>query len=333
MKEKAGMILKYLLGLGFGGLLMVAAFRQIDFGKVSLILQQTDYRWVLLALVCSLAANWFRALRWRMLLQASGYNPSPLHSFCALQAGYMANNAVPRMGEVTRCTVLIRSDEIPFVVSAGTVVTERAIDVITLLGLIAGIFLMEFKTLWQYFETVPFLQNFNLMSPVLWIGFLLLAGLAGLLWYSKDKLLKIPLFQKIWQFATDVIQSAMSIRNLKQVNLFLFYTFIVWFLYILIPYFTFFAIPETANHSFYFALILMIMGGIGMTLPVPGGVGPFHNAIIFTFAVYGFSRDAGGSLALLVHTPQFILILLTGAIAYFYLVLQTPQASKYPSES
>ncbi|MCS7072847.1 MAG: flippase-like domain-containing protein [Bacteroidia bacterium] len=323
MKEKVTTILKYLIGLALGGVLMYAAFRQIDLENVSTILQQTDLRWIGLALVGSLVANWLRALRWRMLLEASGYQLSPLHSFCALQAGYMANNAVPRMGEVTRCTVLIRSDKIPFVASAGTVVTERAIDVITLLSLIGITFLLEFKTLLQYFQVVGFWQKIQSYSLEIWFTMIIMfVGIIGFFWYWKGKFLQNPIIQKIVNFIREILKAALSVRKLKNLNVFLIYTFLIWLLYVLIPYFTFFAIPQTANLSFYFAFILMVMGGIGMTIPVPGGVGPFHNAILFTFTAYGLSRDSGASLALLIHTPQFILILITGAIAYFYLIFQ-----------
>ncbi len=47
--------------------------------------------------------------------------------------GYLANQAVPRLGEVLRCSTLTRYEKIPLDKLIGTVILERIVDALCLL--------------------------------------------------------------------------------------------------------------------------------------------------------------------------------------------------------
>ena len=86
-----------------------------------------------------------RALRWILLIEPLGYKPSSRNAILAVITAYFANIAMPRLGEITRCGSLNKTDNIPMDKLIGTVITERVIDFLTLLLLIAFVLIMKFK--------------------------------------------------------------------------------------------------------------------------------------------------------------------------------------------
>lgn len=88
-----------------------------------------------------------RAYRWRMLLQPTGHTISLGNSFLSLMIGYLVNLAIPRGGEVSRCYNLFKLENTPVEISFGTVVAERAVDVICLLAIIILSFFVEWDKL------------------------------------------------------------------------------------------------------------------------------------------------------------------------------------------
>src|SRR3546814_15420801 len=76
-------------------------------------LRHANYFWVFMSLLAVWLAHVFRAIRWRMLIRPLGYRPKVSNTYHAVIIGYLANLALPRMGEVTRCGVLNRTDGIP----------------------------------------------------------------------------------------------------------------------------------------------------------------------------------------------------------------------------
>jgi uncharacterized membrane protein YbhN (UPF0104 family) len=282
-----------------------------------------------------------------MQMRASGYDPSLPNTFAAVMVAYLVNLALPRAGEVARCSVLLRSDKVPLSTALGTVVVERVFDVI-ILGLLALIvFFSEYDTLYQG------LMLFSSGNPAetaesgfpLWLYSVAVAGffLVLLGFVFRARLLEIPVFQKIYQFIKDLLRSAWSIRYLEHPILFVVYTCIIWGCYILMTYVGFFSMPVISNLDMnlaYFALIITVVGGIGFALPSPGGMGSYHAAVIISFLGFHILSDAtsshqlGLAFATILHTSQLLMMILVGAAAYLYLWFQKPRDSAMqPSET
>ena len=83
-----------------------------------------------------LAAHYSRALRWKILMEPLGIQPSNTNTFIAVMLSYFFNLLVPRLGEVMKCTMLARYEKTPVDKLIGTMVAERAIDMICLLLII-----------------------------------------------------------------------------------------------------------------------------------------------------------------------------------------------------
>jgi uncharacterized protein (TIRG00374 family) len=127
--------LKFLAFLAVGILLLWFAFRSVDFSRLAADLKEADYSWLLLSVFFGFVAFVSRARRWVLLINPLGFNPSTRNTFYALMAGYLANLALPRIGEITRCVALGKKEKIPVDQLFGTVVVERTIDFLSLLNI------------------------------------------------------------------------------------------------------------------------------------------------------------------------------------------------------
>src|SRR5665648_163738 len=119
------------LAVGIG--LLWLAFNNVDFTRLAADLKEADYSWLLLSVLFGLFAFISRARRWVLLINPLGFNPSLSNTFYAMMSGYLANLALPRLGEITRCVALGKKEKIPVDQLFGTVVVERTIDFLSLL--------------------------------------------------------------------------------------------------------------------------------------------------------------------------------------------------------
>ncbi|MDQ3072517.1 MAG: flippase-like domain-containing protein, partial [Bacteroidota bacterium] len=143
---------KYLLLLGLGIFIFWIVFKDLDREKFGDALRHLNYGWLFVAFCVSILSNWSRAARWNVLIRGIGRTVSIGNSFMAVMIGYFANLALPRMGEVTRCVILNRTDKIPVDKLIGTVVIERIVDLFCLVVIIFLNLIIEFQTIKSFFE-------------------------------------------------------------------------------------------------------------------------------------------------------------------------------------
>jgi len=91
----------------------------------------------------------------------------------------------------------------------------------------------------------------------------------------------------------------------------------IWLMYYLMVYVVFFALPETSNLTISDGIFIMAVGSLGMVAPVPGGMGAYHGAVMLGLFLLGIPKEVGLSFAVIVHTTQTLLALITGPIAIF----------------
>ncbi len=331
MNKKTVSILKYVLGLGLGLLLLYLALSNVDLDEVRNGFAKANYLWVALGLLVAILSHWFRAVRWKMLLKASGHESNSVNLFAAIMVGYMVNQAVPRAGEVSRATLGAKTERIPLGVSFGTLVTDRIFDVICLLLLLVTIVGLQFEQI-QVIMDKAFASSdgdsgggTSLLLPIL-AGVAVLGAVA--FFALRSRLSKISIFARIYEFVDNMWKAIKSVGKMEQPLLFLVYTVGIWVCYIMMTYLVFFSLEETANLPFLFALTAFTMGGIGMVFPSPGGIGSYHFAIISSFVAYAAifnwsdaeATQIGTSMAFIIHTSQLIMMILVGFLCYLYLV-------------
>ena len=314
-------ILQYLLFLGIGvGLIWYSiASGIINPTKLWEDVSNANLWWVGLMVILMFIAHGSRAARWQMLLEPLGYKPSFMNVNNAIWLGYFANNLVPRLGEVTRCSQLYKSDNIPVDRSLGTVVTDRIFDVVTLFILLIIHFIIDFDKLWA-FVNQQLSQNQGGekgSSTLLYIilGVLLFTGIISFIF--RKSILEVALIQTVIEKLKGLLDGLLSIRHLKNPKLFLFYSVMIWLMYWAMGYVLFFAIPKFADLPPIAGLTFLVSGALAMILPSPGGAGTV-TAIVSPVLVtmYGLSKDDAGTLATFVQSSQMLVTLVVGAVIF-----------------
>jgi len=298
------------------------------------------FGWIGLSMFCGLLAMSSRAWRWRLLLEPLGFTPGFLNCFHGVAIGYFANIGVPRMGEVVRCTILNQTDDIPVNKLIGTVIIERVIDVLMLLTLISLIIISEFDRFGSFFWNELFSKRFDTIgqasetSKLIYAGVALLtavllffAGRSTWIWL-KNK----AVWVKISTFLKGLGDGVITVFRMKKKGLFIAHTLFIWFNYFLMTWVCVYAYDPTSALKAMDGLVLMVVGGLGMSAPVPGGVGAFHilveKALLlydikpFTDPVSGLELRPGLVFATIVHTSQFLMTLFIGSISLIIFTLQ-----------
>ncbi|HRZ41308.1 MAG TPA: lysylphosphatidylglycerol synthase transmembrane domain-containing protein [Bacteroidales bacterium] len=319
--------LKFLLFLGIGVLITWLSLRGLspgDRAHITASFREANYFWVLLVILIGVVSHVLRALRWLMLLRSSGDHPSLKNTFIAVMTGYFANLAFPRLGEVTRCGVLYTTDNIPVNRSFGTVITERAIDFITFLLMLAGVVALEYRLLIGYLDRRIFpglLQKVQAPSEhigallVIFGVLLLLAG--GVIFVMRSE----PRHTFRFRIRTILLgfwQGLISIGKMRRPWLFVVYSLLIWVCYFLMTWITFRALPQTMHLSLLAGLSVLVMGTFGV-MATPGGIGLYPVIAMETMSLYGIPATTGLAMGWIIWAAQTLMIILTGTAALLWL--------------
>lgn len=270
-----------------------------------------DPFYISLSLFLGILSHVSRAYRWKFLLQPLGYYPHFLNSFMAVMAGYLANLGVPRSGELLRGASLSTYEKIPFDKAFGTIVSERIADLIMLMLLVIVGLSIQTDNLLEYFETLS-------INPFLSIGILFGLVLMGVLILKFIKRSKLPVIIKLKDFAKGLLEGMRSILKMKNKKAFIFHTFFIWGMYLLMFYVIKYAIPETSNLSFEAIMAGFIVGSFAVST-TNGGIGVYPIAVGAVLLFFGIDQQAGKAFGWVVWGTQTILVVVLGGISLLLL--------------
>jgi uncharacterized protein (TIRG00374 family) len=313
-------ILKYTFTLIIAFGLLWYVFRDIDLGMLFEKVKKANFTFVYISIALSLMSHFLRGYRWTLLLKPLNYKVNSFRAFIAVMVGYFANLLLPRMGEITRCAILKKTDNIAIPASFGTVISERIIDMILLLLLIFSTTIIEFKTLKNFLSDYinSIIEGFNLGNYLVLGGILILVILVGIYLSRryKETIRSSSLYKKFRPMLYDLISGLKSIRNVKEKTAFFVSTALIWILYYLMSYVIVFSFPETSDLDFFAGLSILMAGGLGMAAPVQGGIGTYHAFVGGVLMLYGISKEDGVLFATLLHTSQFVSLVVFGGISF-----------------
>lgn len=299
--------------LALGVALLWFSFRNIDLAQLWTDIKGANYTLMLLSLVCLAVSLFFRALRWNIQIEALGYKTRASSTYGAVLIAYLANCIFPRLGEVARCGVLKRKENIPFDKTFGSVISERIIDLLVLFGLAFLVIVFQWKLLGSLITSwmVPLLNK--LINNVLLGIVVVLAGIACIILLIKI-IKRNKKIASLWHGFIDGIKSVVTMRKKWR---FVLYTLGVWGFYVIMTWLPFYMLPETSHLGLVEAITLLGIATLGVVAPVPGGIGTYHFiAITLLSGFYGISEQVAGSFAAINHGSQMIFYLITGIIAY-----------------
>ena len=279
--------LKFSLPLLLGLVLLFYAFINVQLDDFLSKLNLTRYGWIIGSMLLSLVAYVSRAYRWQLLLRAADQKISTFRLTLAVFVGYLANIAFPRLGEVVRCAVLKKTNQIPVSLSIGTVVTERIIDSLVLFFFLNIALLLEFDLIVTYFENI--FSTYHIPLDGILYATLTLLMIFSILIFVILRTNK-SLSQRIKKMALEVLKGILTIKSIQSKSLFLITTTVMWLTYFLMSYMIFFALEETSSLSLTAGFMLLVSGGIALALPVQGGIGTYHAMIAMMLGLYGIEN-------------------------------------------
>ena len=315
-------IVKVAVPLILGGAILYWMYRDFDFQSIRHVLtDEMNWWWMWLSFPFGILAQAFRGWRWKQTLEPLGEKPRTSVALYSIFLSYAASLVVPRIGEFTRCGVLKRWDGVSFTKALGTVVTERAVDSLIVLIMTALIFTTQIPVFLNFFSRTGtrFDEIFGMFTTT---GYLVTAicGFAALigLWVFRKRL---TIHDKIKVTVQGIFEGVLSLRGVKNVPLFLFYSVAIWMSYFLHYYLTFFCFDATYNLGITCALVTFIVGSIAVLVPTPNGAGPWHFAVKTMLVLYGVAEANALGFVLVVHTVQTMLVVALGLYALAHLSL------------
>jgi len=325
MKKKLINIIKYLVFMGLGIFLVWLSIHKIrsnpkEWDEFKQSISSANYWLFIPVFFIVVLSHIIRALRWKILIEPMGYKISSPNTFFAVMIGYMANMAVPRLGEVLKCTILARYEKVPAEKIVGTMVAERAIDAISLgiVFLLALIF--QFDVVMAAYKELQILiagkpeEPFSQTKKIIFISIAIIILIIAIWLFVTKRILKI--LKAVQKIITGVWEGLITTRKLQKKKTFFFYSFLIWLLYLLGTWIGFFAMQGTSSLGIDAALSALAFASIGMII-TPGGIGtyPALIAIVLTLQQPSIPNPIGYANGTIQWFAQCLIVLSIGFVS------------------
>ena len=315
MKKILNITLKTLLPIILGAAILFWIYRDFDFDRVSdVIFKELNWWWFALSTFFGVMSHVIRGWRWRIALEPLGYTPRTSNCVYSIFIAYAANLVVPRVGEVSRCAVLDRCDNVPFMQSLGTVVAERLIDTVMVVALVALALALQWKIFYTFFISAGGGGEEGHIASSITSTAIIAISLIAIFVLCYIVIKKMALFTKIKSIIRNFWEGVTALGKMKNFSLFTIETIGIWFCYFMQFYLCFFYFPFSSDLSVAAGLLLFVAGSVAVVVPTPNGAGPWHFAVISMMVLYGVSQSDAGMFALIVHSSQTALVALLGVI-------------------
>lgn len=317
--------IKLVLPVLLGGMILYWMYRDFDFNRIeNVMLHDMDWTWMILSLPFGITAQLFRGIRWRQTLEPVSEKPRLSTCVNSIFLSYAASLVIPRIGEFTRCGVLSKYDGVSFPKALGTVVTERAIDTL-LVMIVTGLTLLAQMKIFDSFFANTGTSIDTILSGFSATGYVVTAICAvAVLILLHFLLRRLSFYDKVKATLSGIWQGMISLKNVKNIPLFILLTLGIWGSYFLHYYLTFFCFDFTSGLGMMCGLATFVVGSIAVIVPTPNGAGPWHFAVKTMLLLYGatlagvhtITADEALSFVLIVHTIQTMLVVVLGVAAW-----------------
>lgn len=317
--ESAKNLLKTVLSLLLGLFILWAMYRNTDMGELWHIVKSANFGIIAFSLLFGLLGNALRGLRWELFVNSLGYHPPRASLVYATLGNYAVNFVLPRAGDIWRCAVVSKYDGIPFSKTLETFLVDKVIDVIAGVTVILVSVALYIDFFISYFNNNPqFAENMTRIFSSVWIylamGAMLLSVILMLTVFSKTSLM--VKMRQLW----DTLKYDLKlISGMKEKKRIIIYTILLWLCFYLYFYICFYAFSFTSGLGPLAGLIVFAMTNIGISVPVQGGIGPWHFMVISSLLILGVAENEALAFAGAVFTIQSVWQILYGLFGVFAL--------------
>lgn len=317
---------KLTVSVALGILFLWLAFRNVKFEELLANFDRINYGWILPFALSILVAHYFRAERWKLLIQERSTDPRRTTLFSGVMLGYLLNFVFPRLGEVTRPVYVARREKLSSSNLIGTIVLERVIDLVTLILMLGFVFvyiIADVQVLQNIFgeAAVSFFRDFfqvrqlsMLMGGMLLVAALGYAAYRGWQALARHYQFMQRMLDKLRKMVRTFLDGLFAIKDIERWWSFLGYTVIIWVGYIMMTYVPFwmFDMQQVYDLGLVEALSVTVISAIGIVIPTPGGIGTYHyfvkQSLLILFAV---PAATGLAYATITHAVMMLIIIVT----------------------
>ncbi len=316
MKRALITILQYVIFLGLGIWIIYHMLHELSpeqTDKLIAALGGVNLWYIFPIFIVGFLSHFFRAERWRYLLDTAGMRPTLANTTFAVFIGYITNLAIPRGGEVAKCTVLAKYEKMPAHKMIGTIVAERAFDVFCLLVIAVLALLLEFSTISGFVSGMmkDFRRKILEHQVILAISIAAIALLfiVAVIIYRRHRETKLGRLMK------ELAHGVLSIFHMKKRWEFIGYTTLIWLMYLAQIYLGFMSLPDTAHLTPLAALVVLVYGSVGMII-TPGGIGAYTWMVAQILTVYAIDDGPAQAFGWIAWAVQTVIIIILGIVSF-----------------
>ncbi len=320
MRKRFFSILQYIVFLG-GGLFLVwwqlKSMTEIEKNEFYSALKSANY-WIAIPVALMIILSHIsRSMRWKLLMEPLGYKPALKNVFAVTMIGYLANAAIPRLGEILKCTFLAKYENLKSDKLFGTIIVERSFDVFCYLIFIGITVLIQIEKVSGFLK-----KEINIITTTsgmpLWMKFIITISVIILLIITIGKLFKKFPHNKVIvainNFIKGIGEGFRSIKKLKKRKEFLLHTLFIWTMYLLQIYLAFLAMDGTGHLSIKAAFSVLSLATLAM-IATPGGIGSFPIFVMQTLTLYGIASPLGKAFGWIIWGVSTGLVVSIGLLA------------------
>ncbi|MEN8121043.1 MAG: lysylphosphatidylglycerol synthase transmembrane domain-containing protein [Bacteroidota bacterium] len=319
MKGKIISGIRIILFLAVGLFLFWLVYRDQKIDEIISALREANYFWIAVSLVLSLFSHLSRAIRWNLLINPLGYKPRLLNSFFAVMVMYISNMAIPRSGEIARCTIVKKYEKVPLTQLLGTVVIERVFDFIMLFILLFVVLITQMGVVLEFVHNNPGVEDkFDSLLQIKYLIILavMFIALVGFTYFFRKKFKESIVYKKMRELLMSFISGLDTVRKMDRKWEFIGHSIFIWAMYFLMIYVTFWSFEFTEHLTAMAGLTVFVMASFGMVAPSPGGIGTWHFMAIETLIIYGIEKTPdANAFAFAAHGAMTLFLLVVGVIS------------------
>ena len=303
--------LKNLLPIFIGVFCIYYSFKDISFSEFKEYFTKINYLWVFVGISLGALSHISRSYRWKFLIEPLGYKLGFINSILTVFSAYLINYTVPRAGDIARGTMISKYENIPFEKAIGTIVAERAVDVLCILIIIVIGLIIEFDKISN--KLIDFVEKSD-FSTVLFSILIVVIVTATVYLIIK----RFKFYKKIKSFLSGLIDGITIIFKMKNRNQFIFHSIFIWLMYVLMFYFTSKAFVDLNQVTFLQLTISFTLAALSIMLS-NGGIGIYPLAVEESLGWYGVQSATGLAFGWVMWLSQTLMVVIFGGLSLFIL--------------
>ena len=336
MKKKLISYLQYFIFIALGAFLVwwqLYSMTTAEANEFKQAISNAQYLLIIPVIFISLLSHLSRAMRWQILMAPLGYYPKIKNVFAVTMVGYLANSFVPRVGEVVKCSLLAKYENLKTDKLIGTIIIERTFDLFCYAIFLLFTVLIQINIVGNYVANkLATISKKN--STALWLKLaLFIITIMAILFIFKWLYKKYPnnkILLKIKNFGNGILQGLATVKSLKNKRAFIAHTFFIWAMYLLQIYIGFKAMQATAGLGVTAACAVLSLSTLAM-IATPGGMGSFPIFVMETLLIYGIKDTEGYAFGWLIWGVSTLNIIVVGTISLLILLYSKNKINENPA--